>query len=160
VVRHDGGHGDDGAPVSAADRFRAAVDRLDADGMAAAMAADARLYSPTHSAPIEGRDRARMIFGILVELFEDFEYTRILPAAEADRPDGSGGIGGSGIASTQVLIFRCRVGTETIEGVDVIDVDDHDEIAALTVFIRPLSGLQALSAAIAARMAATARPPG
>jgi hypothetical protein len=137
--------------MSAADRFREAADRLDADGMAGALAADVRLHSPTLSAPVEGRDRARMIFGILVELFEDFVYTRVL-AGDAGDP-------AAGIASTHVLIFRCRVGTEAIEGVDVLDVDENDEIVALTVFIRPLAGLQALSTAIAARIAA-ARPPG
>lgn len=137
--------------MSAADRFREAAGRLDADGMAGTLAADVRLHSPTLLAPVEGRERARMIFGILVELFEDFAYTRVLA--------GDAGEEGSGIASTHVLVFRCRVGTEPIEGIDVLDVDEHDEIVALTVFIRPLSGLQALSAAIAARMAA-ARPPG
>jgi hypothetical protein len=136
--------------VNAAERFRDAVDRRDVDGMAGALAAEVSLHSPTLWAPVEGRDRARMIFGILVELFEDFEYTRALTDAG---PDSA-----AGIASTHILVFRCRVGTEEIEGVDVLDVDEHDEVVALTVFIRPLSGLQALSAAIAARMAA-ARPP-
>jgi hypothetical protein len=138
--------------VSAADRFREAVDRLDVDGMAGSLAADVRLHSPTLWAPVEGRERARMIFGILVELFEDFEYTRVLAAGEAAEQ--------AGVASTHALVFRCRVGTETIEGVDVLDVDDHDEIAVFTVFVRPLAGLQALSEAIAARMAAARRPSG
>ncbi|MEA2297216.1 MAG: hypothetical protein QOF77_152 [Solirubrobacteraceae bacterium] len=131
--------------MTAADRFRAAVERRDLDAMAGALAPDVRLHSPTLLAPIEGRDRARKIFGVLEELFEDFEYTRVLAGGPADRPEES---------STHALMFRCRIGSQQIEGIDVLDLDDDDQIAELTVLVRPLAGLQALAEQVAARLAA------
>ncbi|MGI8802138.1 MAG: nuclear transport factor 2 family protein [Solirubrobacteraceae bacterium] len=127
---------------NAAERFRRAAEALDADAMTETLAPDVCLASPVIAAPVEGRERVRAVFGVLVELFEDFEYLHAL----ADE-------GGS----THVLVFRCRVGPEVIEGVDLLELDEHDQIAVFTVFIRPLPGLQALAGEIAARLGA--RPP-
>jgi hypothetical protein len=137
--------------MDAADRFRAAVDRRDVDGMAATLAPEVSLRSPTIGRSVEGRERARMIFQILVELFEDFEYTHALAGAPTT--------GDPAIASTRALVFRCQVGAEPIEGVDVFDIDQDDQIAVLTVFVRPLTGLQALGDAVAARLAQGPRAP-
>ena len=57
-----------------------------------------------------------------------------------------------------MLAWRCRVGEQTIEGVDLLDIDENDEIAEFTFFIRPLAGLQALGDAIAALMARGGSP--
>jgi hypothetical protein len=130
-------------------RFRDAVAAGDADAIAATLAPDVRLHTPTRWRPIEGRDRARALFGILVDLFEDFGYTHVFAAAPLDAD--------TGIASTHALAFRCRVGDETIEGIDLIDVDHDDQIAVFKVYVRPLAGLQALAAAVSARFTG---PPG
>jgi hypothetical protein len=137
--------------MSAADRFRDAVQRRDVGAMAETLAVDVRLRSPTLWAPVEGRERVRAIFGVLVELFEEFEYTRVLAGEALDAPE---------VVSTEAFVFRARVGTETLEGVDVFDIDADDRIAVLTVFIRPLAGLEALAAAIGARLADGPGPTG
>jgi hypothetical protein len=131
--------------MTAADRFRTAAEQRDTEAMAAALAPGVVLRSPTSWPAVEGRDRARMMFGVLERLFEDFEYTHVLEGAPAGEKQG--------ITSSHVLAFRCRVGGETIEGVDLLDLDDNDEIAVFTVFVRPLPGLQALADAIAMRLA-------
>jgi hypothetical protein len=41
------------------------------------------------------------------------------------------------------------VGNRQVEGVDLLRVADDGSIADLTVFVRPLSGLQALASAVA-----------
>jgi hypothetical protein len=46
------------------------------------------------------------------------------------------------------------VADETIEGIDVLDIDRSDQIARFTVLIRPMSGLQRLGASIAERLQA------
>jgi hypothetical protein len=124
-------------------RFRDAVARRDADAIADTLAEDVRLHTPTRWPPIEGRARARALFGILVELFEDFEYTHAVdgPPLDAD----------AGIARSHALAFRCRVGDDTIEGIDLLDVDHDDRIAVFKVYVRPLEGLQTLAAAVSAR---------
>lgn len=139
--------------MTAADRFRQAVERRDLDAMADALAPGVIMRSPLTWPGVEGRDRVRMMFGVLEQLFEDFEYTHVL--------EGSPATPTAGIVSSHVLAFRCRVGEETIEGVDLLDLDDNDEIAVFTVFIRPMAGLQALGDAIAALMARGGSPrPG
>jgi hypothetical protein len=131
--------------TTAADRFRRAVEAHDIDAVLDTFAPDVRLFSPTTLPPIEGRDRLRPVFGVLSQLFEDFEYTRVLRG---------GPVGGrENGASSHALVFRCRIGQEQIEGVDVLDLDEDDRIATLTVLIRPLAGLQALTNAMAARFA-------
>ena len=55
-------------------------------------------------------------------------------------------------------MFRCRIGEEQIEGVDVLDIDRSDHVARFTVLIRPMSGLHALADSIAERMRASTQP--
>lgn len=131
---------------SAATRFRDAVARRDVTAMIETMALNIELHSPTMLRPVIGRDRVRAVFEILVDLFEDFEYVRLfegeLVATEA------------AIASTHALMFRCRIGAERMEGIDILDVDSSDRIARFTVLIRPLSALHVLADSIAERLRA------
>jgi SnoaL-like domain len=130
--------------VLAAQRFRDAVGRRDVAAMIDTLAPDVELHSPTTLRPVIGRERVRVVFHILTALFEDFEYVRFfdgeLVSADAD------------IVSTHALMFRCRIGDEQIEGIDVLDVDRSDHISRFTVLIRPMSGLQRLADSIAERM--------
>ncbi|GAA2614478.1 hypothetical protein GCM10010304_79370 [Streptomyces roseoviolaceus] len=49
------------------------------------------------------------------------------------------------------LVFTARVGDREINGCDFIHVDDNGLIDELTVMVRPLSGAQALAAAMGAQ---------
>ena len=51
-------------------------------------------------------------------------------------------------------MFRCRIGDERMEGIDILDVDSSDRIARFTVLIRPLSALHVLADSIAERLRA------
>jgi len=133
--------------MTAADRFRQAVETGDLDAMVEALAPDVRLYSPTMPQPLHGRARVRAIFNALHNIFEDFEYTRQLAGGPPGHPAEH--------TSAHALVFRCRVGDEQIEGMDLFDLDEHDRIATFTVMIRPLAGLNALAQAIAARLGQT-----
>jgi SnoaL-like domain len=134
---------------NAAERFRDAVGRRDVAAMIDTMAPEIELHSPTVLRPVTGRERVRVVFHILTDLFEDFEYVRwfegTLVAADPE------------IVSTHALMFRCRIGEEQIEGVDVLDIDGSDHIARFTVLIRPMSGLHTLADSIAERMRASTR---
>jgi hypothetical protein len=132
--------------TSAATRFRDAVARRDVAAMLDTMAPDVELHSPTMLRPVIGRERVRAVFNILVDLFEDFEYIRWFDGGFVD-PDAS-------LASTHALMFRCRIGEERMEGIDVLDIDTSDQITRFTVLIRPLSGLRVLADSIAARLRA------
>jgi hypothetical protein len=49
------------------------------------------------------------------------------------------------------LVFTARVGDREIDGCDFIHVDEDGLIDELTVMVRPLSGAQALAAAMGAQ---------
>jgi hypothetical protein len=138
--------------MGAAQRFRDAVGRRDVTGMIDTMAPEVVLHSPTMLRPVAGRERVRAVFQILAELFEDFEYVRTF--------DGEMVTAEPGVVSTHALMFRCRIGDEQIEGMDVLDISDSDQIVVLTVLMRPMSGLHRLADSIAERMRANAPPPG
>jgi hypothetical protein len=46
------------------------------------------------------------------------------------------------------LVFTARVGDREVDGCDFIHVDENGLIDAFTVMVRPLSGAQALAAAM------------
>ncbi|HYU61186.1 MAG TPA: nuclear transport factor 2 family protein [Solirubrobacterales bacterium] len=109
--------------------FRSAVENGDSAGMVAALAPDVVFNSPIKHRPFEGREAVAVLFGALVETFEDFRYTD-----EFDASDGA-----------KALVFRARVGDRDIEGIDILRFDDEGLIADFTVMVRPLTGATALA---------------
>lgn len=122
------------------DDFRNAVESTDRDAMVAALAPDVVLNSPVKHRPFEGREAVAVLFGALLETFEDFRYTD-----ELDNPDG-----------TRALIFRARVGDRELEGIDILRFDDDGLVSDLTVMVRPLTGAIALAEEVGRRMGITA----
>jgi len=125
--------------------FRRAVETGDLEGMISAFAEDAVLHSPITHPPFEGQEIIRALLGVLAEVFRDFHYTD-----ELDASDG-----------TRALIFRARVADRDIEGIDILRFDADGRIRDLTVMVRPRSGLEALLAEVAPRLASVTRknPP-
>ena len=117
--------------------------------MAAVMAADVRLQTPTRSRPVEGRERVRAVFGGFTEVLADVEYKRVLA--------GDAGQGGSPTLASHAIVFSATVAEEEIDGVILLEVDTGEEIRAVTVFVRPLPGLQAFAAAMKDRLAPSGR---
>ena len=133
------------------ERFLAAASSRDADAMAAVMAADVRLHTPTRSRPVEGRERVRAVFGGFTQVLADVEYKRVLAGAGDTRHSGSA------TSTSHAIFFSATVGEEAIDGVILLEVDTREEIRTVTVFVRPLPGLEAFAAAMKARLARTGR---
>ena len=123
------------------DSFRRAVEADDLEGMIGAFAEDAVLHSPITHPPFEGREVIRALLGVLAEVFRDFRYTDELEAGDG----------------TRALIFRARVANRDLEGLDLLRFDAEGRIRDLTVMVRPRSGLEALLAEVAPRLAAATR---
>jgi hypothetical protein len=121
--------------------FREAVEANDIAALVALLADDVVFHSPVSFKPYHGREQVGWILAAVATVFQDFTYV-----VEVD--DGR----------TSVLRFRARVGERAVEGVDLIERDERGQVATLTVMVRPLSGLQALAEAMAARFA-QASPP-
>lgn len=121
--------------------FRAAVEDGDLERMSAALAEDVTFSSPVVFGPYEGREAVMHLLANVIEVFEGFEYT--------DQLQGEG---------THALTFRARVGERQVEGLDHLTVDAEGLVTALTVMVRPLSGLIALAEAMGARLEADPVP--
>jgi hypothetical protein len=115
--------------------FRAAVEARDFDAALSLFADDATLDSPVAFRPFEGIDAVSVVLRAVSETFEDFHYT------DEFASDGS-----------HALVFRARVGDKSVEGLDLIRMDDSGQIKNLTVMVRPMSGLIALAEAMAAKV--------
>jgi hypothetical protein len=117
------------------DGFRAAVEAEDGAAIAACLSEDVRFLSPVVFRPYEGRDLVRTI---LVEgamkVFREFRYSDQLE-------DGD----------TAALIFEAKVGDREVQGLDLVRFDAAGQVAELTVMVRPMSGVHALSEAMGKR---------
>jgi hypothetical protein len=120
--------------------FKAAVLAGDMSAVSALLHPDVTFSSPAVFQPYRGRDVTMRVLAAAVRTFEDFAYV-----AEAHGPQ------------VDVLRFRARVGRFALEGVDILTTNEGGQITDLTVMIRPLRGLEALSAAM--QQALGQRPP-
>jgi hypothetical protein len=127
--------------MAAHDDFRTAVESGDRDAMVAALAPDVVFNSPVKHKPFEGREAVEVLFGALLETFEDFRYTDELE--------------GEGMAA---LVFRARVGDRELEGIDILRFDDQGLIAEFTVMVRPLTGAMALAEAVGRKLGLVEQP--
>ncbi|MFC5243784.1 nuclear transport factor 2 family protein [Streptomyces atrovirens] len=125
--------------------FREAVEAHDLDAVVALLAEDVVFTSPVVFKPYTGRAVTGAILRAVAEVFEDFRYVREI--GDADGRD-------------HALVFTARVGDRRIEGCDFLHLDEDGRIDELTVMVRPLSGAQALAAAMGARFDRIAREAG
>jgi hypothetical protein len=120
-----------------ANQFRAAIEADDYEAAFATLAPNVVFRSPAVYKPYEGRDVVAALLGVVGQTFENFRYTN-------EWRDGD----------TTVLFFETSVGNRDLQGVDILEHGADGLIERFTVMIRPLSGLQALAAAVAARVEA------
>jgi ketosteroid isomerase-like protein len=114
--------------------FRAAVEAHDQDAMAALLADDVVFTSPVAFKPYPGKPIAAAILRAVMRVFEDLRYVRELS-------DGN----------DHALVFETTVGGKRITGCDFLRTNDDGLIVDFMVMVRPLSGAQALSEAMAAQ---------
>ncbi|MFF7853383.1 nuclear transport factor 2 family protein [Streptomyces sp. NPDC007904] len=117
--------------------FRKAVEAGDIDAAVALLAEDVVFTSPVVFKPYTGKSITGAIVRAVFGVFEDFRYVREI--------NDAGG-------RDHALVFTTRVGDRVIDGCDFIHVGDDGLIDELTVMVRPLSGAQALAAAMGAEV--------
>jgi hypothetical protein len=119
--------------------FRDAVEARDLTAMEAVLHPDVTFRSPAVFKPYEGRESVLRLLGHILEVLEDFRYTHELA--------------GDGL---QGLVFEARTGDRSLQGWDLLELDDDGRVIRLTVMIRPITGLVAVAEAMGARLAAEA----
>jgi len=113
------------------DAFRAAAESKDFSAIEEIFAADASFRSPVVFKPYEGREAIAMVLGAVVQVFEDFRYT--------DQTE---------TGDTATLAFSARVGERELDGIDLLRFDGEGKVRELAVYVRPMSGLNALAEAM------------
>jgi hypothetical protein len=119
------------------DAFRAAAEGKDFSAVGELFTEDVAFRSPVVFQPYEGRDALRMILGAVVEVFEDFRYVEQVEDE-----------------ATAFLLFKARVGSREVDGVDILSFADDGRIRELTVMVRPMSGMHALAEAMRTKLEA------
>ena len=117
------------------DSFRAAAESKDFSAADELLAPDISFRSPAVYKPYEGREAVGMILAAVVQVFEDFRYTDQVETGEV-----------------ATLAFSARVGDRELEGIDLLRFDGDGRISELAVYVRPLSGLNALAEAMGRKL--------
>src|SRR5947208_1975066 len=117
--------------------FADAVLADDHDAALATLADGVVFRSPAVYKPYEGKEQVAGILRLVATVFENFRYT-------AEWRDGP----------TTVLFFEANVGERELQGIDILEENEDRLVERFTVMIRPLSGLQAVAAAMAAKLSA------
>ena len=117
------------------DRFRNAAEAKDFSAIDELFAEDVSFRSPVVFKPYEGRDAVAGLLTAVSQVFEDFRYT---DHTETD--------------DTATLAFSARVGDRELDGIDLLRFDGDGRIKEMAVYVRPMSGINALAAAMAQKL--------
>jgi hypothetical protein len=119
------------------DKWHRMVAAGDLGEVASLCAPDAVFRSPVAHTPYRGAELVAAFLQQAAGAFSDFRYHRIFTGGERDA----------------VLEFSAKVGGKDLTGIDMIHFDEAGRIVDFEVMVRPASGLQALGAEMARRMA-------
>jgi len=113
------------------DPFRQAAESKDFSAIDELFAEDVTFRSPVVFKPYEGRDAVAMLLGAVAQVFEDFRYTDQVETGEA-----------------AALAFSARVGDRDLDGIDYLHFGSDGRIDDMAVYVRPMSGVNALAEAM------------
>jgi len=113
------------------DRFRAAAEAKDFSAIDELFAEEVVFRSPVVFKPYEGREPVAMLLGAVSQVFEDFRYTDQVETGDA-----------------AALAFSARVGERELDGIDFLHFGPDGRIERMEVFVRPMSGMNALAEAM------------
>lgn len=118
------------------DAFRRAAEAKDFESGERLFREDVVFRSPFVHTPYEGRDALLFLLSNVALVFEEFRYIHQVETGDA-----------------AVLMFEARVGERELQGVDILEYDADGLIEAMTVMVRPMSGLEALGQEMGRRLA-------
>ena len=113
------------------DLFRRAAETKDFSAIDELFAEEVVFRSPVVFKPYDGREAIAMLLGAVGQVFEDFRYTDQVETGDA-----------------ATLMFSARVGERELDGVDYLHFDSEGRIDRMAVYIRPMSGANALAEAM------------
>lgn len=102
------------------------------------LADDIVFRSPVAHSSYPGRAAIKLVLKNVNQVFENFTYHRSFVSEDGN---------------SVVLEFSAEVNGKQLKGIDMLRFDEQGRILEFEVMVRPLSGLQALGAEMAKRMA-------
>ena len=108
--------------------FRVAAESKDVDLMTETLREDVVLHSPILFRGFEGREMVGQVLTHVAATLEGLTYV--------DELAGENSV---------CLRFKAKVGDRELEGIDFLELDDEGKVAELTVFMRPLSAINAFN---------------
>jgi hypothetical protein len=119
-----------------------ALDRFQADAIVAAMTDDVVIRVAVHDEPMQTKPVAEFLFGVLAkELGAVCVTDEIVEGTKA------------------VVLFETSIGGGPVQGLNVLEHDDAGLVRELTVFFRPLEGLQQIAQVVGGHMEQRFGPP-
>lgn len=113
------------------DAFRRAAEAKDFSAIDELLAEDVTFRSPVVFKPYEGREAVAVLLGAVAQVFEDFRYTDQVETGD-----------------TATLAFSATVGERKLDGIDLLRFGGDGKVRELQVYVRPLSGINALAEAM------------
>lgn len=123
--------------VATLERWHGVVENKDMETLRAILHPDAVFRSPMAFKGYESADAVVLVLSNVIEVFENFTYHRSFAGADG---------------LSVVLEFSAKVGDKSLKGIDMIQFDENGLITDFEVMVRPFNGLQALGAAMGARL--------
>ena len=122
--------------------YSRALASWDHEALVAALADDIVIRVAVHDQPMQGKDVADFLFGVLAEELGAMALTDEI--IEGDKA---------------VVLFETSIGEMKAQGLNVLQLDQSGTVRDLTVFFRPLASLGRIAEVIGARMAERFGPP-
>src|SRR3954451_16935475 len=119
------------------DRFRQAAEAKDFSAMDELFTEDVTFRSPVVFKQYEGRDAVALLLGAVAQVFQDFRYTDQVETGDA-----------------AALAFSARVGDRELDGIDFLKFDSEGRVRRMAVYVRPMSGVNALAEEMAKKLEA------
>lgn len=110
------------------ERWHKIVDTRDVEGLGEVLAEDVTVGAPPYWTKHEGRQVVHRLLGIIIETIDDFTYHR----EWVEGPE-------------LALEFRGSIGGLSLQGIDLITLNDAGKIQNIDVMIRPMNALSKLA---------------
>jgi len=117
--------------------FRIAAEAKDIELMTETLREDVVLHSPILFRGFEGREMVGQVLTHVAATLEGLTYV--------DEISGENSV---------CLRFKAKVGDRELEGIDFLELDDDGKVTELTVFMRPLSAINAFNEQMKLRLEA------
>ena len=124
------------------DAFRRAAEAKDFSAIDELFTEDVVFRSPVVFKPYEGREAVAMLLGAVSQVFEDFRYTDQVETGDS-----------------AALAFSARVGDRELDGIDFLHFGADGRINRMEVFVRPMSGVNALAEAMQRKLEQASASP-